>query len=113
MREIGINEGKNVKFCPITASLKFKRENYIFNHDPYNNFAVSEPWNYSDKKFIDNMEYEQTKWFTSIPYLDAKSFGNREENILNTYYQNGNKFAENFDTKIMNYIIAEDANKRL
>ena len=106
--EIGINEGKNLKFCPITLCLKFARENCIFNHDPYGNFAgKTEKWNFPDSFYIDNMEYEKTKWYTGIPYLDVRNFGESEENILNIYYQNGNKFEENFYVKMMNFLVLE------
>ena len=106
--EIGIKEGEKLKFCPITLCPKFERDNCIFNYDPYGRIAgKTEKWNFSDSFYVDNMEYNKTKWYTGIPYLDVRNFGEGEENILNIYYQNGNKFEENFYVKMMNFLVLE------
>jgi len=49
------------------------------------------------------------KRYTSIPSISAISYkeGCLGEEKFNKYYQNGNKFEENFDTKMMNFILAD------
>ena len=51
------------------------------------------------------------KRYTSIPRIDAISYkkGCDDEEKLNKYYQNGNRFEENNDTKMMNFILADNA----
>ena len=51
------------------------------------------------------------KRYTSIPRINAPAYkaGSRYEEEFNKYYQNGNRFEENFDTKMMNFILAQDA----
>ena len=47
--------------------------------------------------------------YTSIPYIDAQRYkaGSSYEGKLTKYYQNDNQFEENFDTKMMNFILAD------
>ena len=107
--QIGIYESQKVKFSPITLCEMFKRENAIFNHDPYYDYlGKTEGWKFSDLSYLYNMENEKPKTYTSIPYLDVLGFGEPQEEILNLYYRNGNKFEENFETKMMNFIIADE-----
>ena len=47
--------------------------------------------------------------YSSVPYIDAQSYkvGTSYEGELLKYHQNGNQFEENFDTKMMNFILAD------
>lgn len=112
MPQIGINKGKNVIYSPITkGNSRYSRENNIFDcwPDEVNNYFEDE-YGFSDALYIDMMGNDKTKQFTSIPHLDPISFepnGNGEK-ILNKYYQNNNRFEEDFNTKMMNFLIADN-----
>ena len=47
--------------------------------------------------------------YSSVPYIDAQRYtvGTPYEEELSKYYQNGNQFEEKFDTKMMNFILAD------
>ena len=47
--------------------------------------------------------------YSSVPYIDAQSYkvGTSYEGELLKYYKNGNQFEEKFDTKMMNFILAD------
>ena len=99
--EIGITEGEKVKYCPITECEIFKRENWIFDCGFENS-----------KEYIDIMENEMTKLYTSIPYFNYRKYQDGLYSaILDKYYQNDNKFEENFRTKIVNFLIADSIQK--
>ncbi len=106
--QIGIKEGEMVKYSPITACNYFEEGNWIFKSKPviYDKFG-----RYDYREFMNN---EKTKQFTSIPSLGVKSLkpGSRGYEILQKYYQDGNKFEEDFDTKMMNFIIADSIYNR-
>ena len=54
------------------------------------------------------MGNDKTKKFTSIPHLDPVSYNPYGEKIFNKYYQNNNRFEEDFNTKMMNFLIADN-----
>lgn len=92
--EIGIKIGEKVIFRDIgdiisdwTGIYNFPEENYHWLFDQ----TMAE------------------KHYTSIPSINVKSYkeGCSDEEKFNKYYQNGNKFEENFDTKMMNFILAD------
>ncbi len=111
LSEINIYEGKKVKFCPITQCDGFKNENFIFDDCPHAEYwARPNRWDFSDRLYIEMMEDRQfPKKYTSIPKIDAKTFkaGDYYDKELNKFYQNGNKFEENYDIKRMNFLIAD------
>ena len=111
MPQIGINKGENVIYSPITkGNSRYSRENNIFDcwPDKINNYFEDE-YGFSDALYIDMMGNDKTKQFTSIPHLDPISFkpNGIGEKIFNKYYQNNNRFEEDFNTKMMNFLIAD------
>lgn len=92
--EIGIEIGEKVTFRSIadivsdwTGIINFPKETYRWLFD----------------------ETLAEKRYTSIPRINVISYkeGCSDEEKFNKYYQNGNKFEENFDTKMMNFILAD------
>lgn len=99
---IGISEGEKVKYAPLTPCKLFEQNNWIFskNDDFWRDY-------YFDEVILDE---EIHKKYTSIPYLSIFDFGQPKycgKRILDKYYQNGNRFEENFATKMMNFLIAD------
>ena len=60
---------------------------------------------------------DRMKFHCSVPRFDIYDYMNGRYHkeyyaeLLNNYYNNGNKFEENFEAKMMNFIIAENAKK--
>lgn len=95
--EIGIKRGKNVEFVPIAIN----GQAGFFN---FKGYIPNKPL------FLDMMENEYPKEYTSIPYIDAREFKPRceAEKRLNEFYQNGNQFKENIKTKMMNFLVIDN-----
>ncbi|MBO6088565.1 hypothetical protein J6P92_09535 [bacterium] len=110
MPQIGINKGGSVIFSPITkGNSRYSRGNNIFDCWPHkiNNY-FEDKYGFSDALYIDMMGNDKTKKFTSIPHLDPVSYNPYGEKIFNKYYQNNNRFEEDFNTKMMNFLIADN-----
>ena len=94
--EIGIERGEKVVFRNIADIASERAEVDKFPAKTYH-------WLFD--------ETMAEKRYTSIPRIDASRYkaGCEYEEEFNKYYQNGNRFEENFDTKMMNFILAQDA----
>ena len=104
--EIGIKEGEKVIFIPIIYSGFGRSGKGIFNcHWMYLRYK-DDDCNIGED-YGDVVAIQQShKKYTSIPWLytDLK---NLTEETLSKFYDNKNRFKENFDTKMMNFIIAD------
>lgn len=100
--QIGIEEGEMIKFSPIFRHFWFKDDNWIFEEIP----CIEKEMPFDCYAMLQS---GKTKTFSSIPRVSVWMFApsSPAHKTLQTYYQNGNKFEENFNTKMMNFIIAD------
>ena len=112
--EFGIKEGEKVKYSPITWSVNdnFLRKNCIFEDSP---FLIDKlrpnRWDFDDYLYKDIMIGSRHKKYTSIPRIYARGGGNFPEKF-NNYFQDGNKFKEDFDVKMVNFLTADSIHKK-
>lgn len=104
--EIGI-KGEKLIYSPITDNGFWENKNSIFNccwtdlHYENVDYDISEYYG-SIMPFMLHKEK-----FTSIPQLYVWFDDNEADEIFGKFYSNGNKFEENFDTKMINFLTAE------
>ena len=75
--------------------------------------------NYNDVDYMYKIyrrifDIDPVKWkYSPMPSINSRDYnaGCREEEKFKKYYDNGNRFEEDFDTKMMNFILAETAIK--
>ncbi len=115
--EIGISEGDMVKYTPISGMRLFDRKDWIFDYteDPiYSVTRLKDTW---FSRYYHLLANDRMKLYCSIPGFDIYDYMYGEYgkqhygNFFNNYFNNGNKFEEKFETKMLNFIIAENAKK--
>ena len=110
--EIGISEGDMVKYTPVSGMRLFDRKDWIFDYteDPiYKYHRLKDSW---FSRYYHMLANDRMKFYCSIPRFDIDRYkGECYKGILNNYYDNGNKFEEDYEAKMLNFIIAENAKK--
>lgn len=115
--EIGIHERNMVKYTPVSGMRLFDRKNWIFDYteDPvYKYHRLKDSW---FSRYYHMLANDRMKFHCSVPGFDIYDYMNGMYHkeyyteLLNNYYNNGNKFEESFETKMMNFIIAESVRK--
>ena len=106
--EIGI-KGDKIIYSPIANNGFSENKNSIFNCSWTDLYYKNVDYDISEE-YGRIMSLSLHKDYTSIPMFYTW-FGNYIlDDILGKFYNNGNKFEENFDTKMVNFLIAERAN---
>lgn len=114
--EIGITESENVRFSPITRCGGFYRENSIFNDCPTMSddyqFLRKEEWDFPDNLYNDIMSNMKHKKYSSVPNIKAINFEPQDyyDRELKSLCKNWGVFEEDFKSKMMNFIVADEIN---